>query len=169
MNNAQYKMLIKQEENEVWSWIYENLDKLITTVGLSKSSGIEREDMIQDTVIYIYKYGQEKGINLAKKMFKDNNIGLLLSILRKNIDLKNGMQFFDTNSDFIRYKKIHSICVKYGIKEDYKNAYLISAMIGEKVFSIALIESILLKKKPKIISFDTYDYSAQYNDPNLIV
>lgn len=154
----QEKILEKRIKDEAWEWMLGTLKILIDSIGIPKELKADRDDIISMTLENIVKYGRkEKNQNFAHDIYQEKNTKLLAKILKKSIDLANGEQYFDNNVDFTRYKKIHHICEQYGISEEPKNAYMISELINEKIFSIPLVESILLKKKPKVIFLDKYE------------
>ena len=151
-------------EDKAWVWLsqtiynlleYNQYDKALKEVHLSS------DDIAQDTLCYLVEHKNKKGIDLAKQIYENKNIGLLFEIVRKKIDERNGSQFFDTSIDYSRYKRIHAVCLQYNIVEDPRNAYLISHIINDaRVFSIDVVERILEKKKPLNLS-----YEKMFEDP----
>lgn len=140
--------------NGKWTWLTDNLYKQAATIGVAKKTGMEQDDVVQETLMYLFQQKGSNGQSLSDEIYLNKNVRLLTKILKKIINQENGSNFFDVASDFSRYKKIHSVCEKYNIPEDPRNAFKIHAILNEKQLSISLIEQILYKKKPLKVSFD---------------
>lgn len=157
MKDISYSEMVKDGDTK-WRWIMETIYEIIETQNLLDKLPLSPDDVVQDTVRYMLERKKKNGVDLAEFIYndKENNMALLVSFVKICIDESNGNQYYDNNTDFLRYKKIHSVCSKYNIPEEPNNAYMISAIINEKLFSIPLVEQILLKKKPKQVSYDKY-------------
>ncbi|MCM1231608.1 MAG: hypothetical protein NC489_15935 [Ruminococcus flavefaciens] len=135
----------------MWNWIMNELYNACKTVGVSKSSGAETDDVVQDVCIQLLEKKE-----YAKEIYDGRKTWLLAKLVKAQIYESKSKLFFENKMELSRYQRIISVCDRYGIEPDPANAYKISAVMNERTYSIAMIASLLETKKRRTIALQDY-------------
>lgn len=131
----------------MWEWIMNELYTVCKATGISKSSGTETDDVVQDVCMQLLQRKE-----YAKEIYENKKTGLLLKLVKAQAYESKSRLFFENKVELSRYQRIVSVCERYGIEPDSANAYKISALMNEQQYSIAMIASLLEAKKRRTIS-----------------
>ena len=144
----------KAEQRErMYKWLRQGAKESCAYVGVNTKlleySDIE-EDIIQEFCLEMIK--NEK---LAEKIYREKNMALICTIIKRLIYESRSSLYFNNKMDFSRYQKIERICEEYNIRIEPYNAYKISELMNCEL-SIPVIEKLLRNKKERIYPLEKY-------------
>ena len=149
-----------EQNTGMWEWFLEELYVICQLNGVSKTSGAEKDDVVQDVCVRLLKAAKKdaEGEEYVREIYEKGKINLLYTLVRRVIfESKSRLYFDGTNArqEFSSYRKIKEVCDTYEIKAIPENAYKISELIDdEKRFSIRTVERLLHDKKQMHLSLE---------------
>lgn len=126
----------------MWEWLMQQLKSAAKSVGNYN----DKDDIIAEVLLQLL---EDK--NLATKIYKSKNVGILYAMLKyKQFEL-NSKYGFENKIALSRYLRIINCCEKYGIEPVPENAYKIVALIEDfnNNFSIEGVRDLLKFKQGK--------------------
>lgn len=128
----------------MWEWLLQELKKASKEVTTNKHYGIERDDVVSNVILNLYKK-PELAIELYES--KSDIKPLLICMLKREVYAMKSKYFNSSKGQLSRYNSIIKVCEKYNIDPLPENAYKISVLINlEKntnTYSIARVINVL--------------------------
>lgn len=129
---------------QMWEWLNQKVSNIVFKLYREGYiSGVSSDDVKQEILVELFQSEE-----LARAIYKSENIRLLYQICKTKIYELNSKQFFGSKEEYQKYTLILKTCKDYGIEPKPENAYKISAIlqnmkIRQRYFGITYICTLL--------------------------
>lgn len=123
----------------MWEWLSDAAKVILRGMKFDARIG-SADDIVQETMMYLLNKSPE----VAEKIYKEHNAGLLYSIVKKVIFTEAAKLNGVKRTTLTYYRTVSEVCDKHGIDKIPENAYKISGILGKPYtipYVISLIET----------------------------
>ena len=127
----------------MWKWLNDTARQLVGMAQIDPFVG-ERDDIVQETLMYLY---ENQG--LAQKIYDTQSKPLLYSVMKRVVFRESAKAYGMKRDAFMEYNRILEVCKQYDIELSAENAYKISGLLDDPVFTIAHIKTLIASRREK--------------------
>lgn len=129
----------------MWNWILTETNKIVNAIS---NSCVDKNEIVSSVCLEL-----TENVEKAEYIYENKRYGLLIKMVKGKLYEMQGNKYYDTKTDYTRYKKIIAVCDTYDIDPISDNAYKIEALIEDKAITISMIERLLRTKREPVVVF----------------